>query len=298
MRLGLFSVSYAGLWGQARLDPLSFLDKAASLGFTEVLLMAKRPHLSILDADQDLLRALKARLAEKSLTPIGLAAYNDFLLQTPAEIPALEMQLAYIGECARITAFLGGRLVRVFTGYERTGRSLAGQWDLVVSALREGADRVAPYGVTLVIQNHHDLAVDTRSFALLLDEVDRPNVMAGYDAWSPFLRGEDLYAGAKLMAPRAAMTIVADYVRHARYQYQPDLVNYVRVEPDLVRAVFPGAGEVDYGSFFRGLAEGGFDGPVVYEMCSPLIGGGTMANLDKHAAGFLSFMRSLTAPAK
>ena len=46
----LHSVSYAGVWpGQARLTLEAFVDKAADLGFRGVMLMAKRPHLSVLD---------------------------------------------------------------------------------------------------------------------------------------------------------------------------------------------------------------------------------------------------------
>ena len=45
----LHSVSYAGLWGQAYLSVDEFVAKAAELGFGGVMLMAKRPHVSILD---------------------------------------------------------------------------------------------------------------------------------------------------------------------------------------------------------------------------------------------------------
>ena len=49
-RLALHSVSYAGVWaGQAKLSLFEFIDKAGELGFDAVMLMAKRPHLSVLD---------------------------------------------------------------------------------------------------------------------------------------------------------------------------------------------------------------------------------------------------------
>src|SRR5579871_3777368 len=51
MQLGLFSISYGGLWGQATLDLNSFIPKAAELGFDAVMLAGKRPHLSPLDMD-------------------------------------------------------------------------------------------------------------------------------------------------------------------------------------------------------------------------------------------------------
>ena len=50
--LVLHSVSYSGSWGQHFLSVEQFLDKAADLGFDGVMLMAKRPHLSVLDWHQ------------------------------------------------------------------------------------------------------------------------------------------------------------------------------------------------------------------------------------------------------
>ncbi len=54
----LHSVSYAGFWrGQARLSIDDFLDKAKELGFDGVMIMAKRPHVSVLDYDAAARRA-------------------------------------------------------------------------------------------------------------------------------------------------------------------------------------------------------------------------------------------------
>ena len=61
MELSLFSVSYAGLWGQHRLDLPAFIAKAAELGYSSVMLMGKRPHLSPLDTDDAALATI-ARL--------------------------------------------------------------------------------------------------------------------------------------------------------------------------------------------------------------------------------------------
>ena len=51
-----------------------------------------------------------------------------------------------------------------------------------------------------------------------------------------------------------------------------------------------GEGFLDYQSFFAGLRTGGFDGTVAYEMCSPLLGGGSEENLDRHARRFLAYL--------
>jgi sugar phosphate isomerase/epimerase len=161
----------------------------------------------------------------------------------------------------------------------------------VAATIREMCDRAAPHGVTIALQNHHDLALDTGALLDFLSEIDRPNCKLAFDAWSPALRGEDLYQAARQAAPFTVLTTNADYVRIPRYRYRPELVNYERLSPDSVRAVAFGTGFIDYESFFRGLSEGGYDGLAAYEICSPIRGGGSLENLDVSAAAYLLWMR-------
>jgi sugar phosphate isomerase/epimerase len=270
-----------------------FIAKARNLGYGEVLLMAKRPHLSVPDADTATLNAVKAALRDHEVRCIGLACYNDILLKGPAEVPVGEMQLLYIETAARTASELGGNLLRIFTGYLPEGTDFWQARRRIVDFLGEAGMRAARYGITLAVQNHHDFAVDTRAMAELLDETGLANVRAGYDAWSPFLRGEDLDEGARLMAPRTALTIAANYVRRPRYAYLPDLVNYRREYPDFVQATAMEEGEIDYAPFLRELRKGGFEGPVVYEMCSPLAGGPSLENLDRKAKSFLAYIKKV-----
>lgn len=291
LQLSLFSVSYAGLWGQARLRLVEFVAKAAELGFPAVMLAGKRPHLSPLDADDALIESLSAALAQHRVRCAAVAAYTDFAVQRAAEVPFAEMQFDYVGSLCRLAAALEAPLVRVFTAYDDPGTAPAAAWNYVVTCLRECAARASDFGITLAVQNHHDVAVDSSSLLDLLAEIDRPNVKLGFDAWSPALRGEELFETARRMAPYTAMTTNADYVRVPRFRYRPELVNYERLQPDLVRAVPLGDGFIDYEAFFAGLSEGGFDGPAHYEMCSPIRGGGSLENLDRYARGYVEWMR-------
>jgi sugar phosphate isomerase/epimerase len=291
MQLSLFSVSYAGLWGQQALDTTSFIAKASQLGYDAVMLMGKRPHLSPLDAAPEQLAAIKAALEQNRIRCAVVAGYTDLSGAGAAEVPHLEMQIAYLETLSRIAAELGASVVRVFTAYEVEGESPQATWSRVVTALGEASDRAAAHGVTLAVQNHHDVGVHTDAMLELLGDVDRPNCKAGFDAWSPALRGEDLYRAASRMAPHAVITTNADYVRLPRFRYDPPSVNYFRIEPDMVRAVKFGEGFIDYPAFFAGLKEGGFDGIANYEMCSPVRGGGSPDNLDAYAGHYLEWMR-------
>ncbi len=287
----LFSVSYAGLWGQASLDLKAFIRHAADLGYPAVMLMGKRPHLSVLDHTPESIAELASHCRACGVSVACVAGYTNFAGGAESgEVPFVEMQVQYARTLATFAKGLGCGLVRVFTSYERTDLPPAANWSRTVTAIRECCDQVADLGITLGIQNHHDVAVHSKALLELLHEIGRPNCKLMFDAWSPCLRGEPAYETAKTMAPYTVHTTFADYVRLPRFAYEPGLINYRSAGPDLVRAVPMGDGDLANAEFLRGLRDGGFDGTVAYEMCSPLRGGGGLQNLDFCAARFLKWL--------
>ncbi len=289
----LFSISYAGFWGQSALSLTDFIKHAGKLGYPSVMIAGKRPHLSPLDATTEFVKPIRDALAEAKVRCDVLAAYTN--LSQPSsvgcEVPLVEFQIAYVESLARIASQIGAKVVRIFTAYEVEGQDLQAQWKRCVSAIREMCDRAATHGVTIAIQNHHDIALHTEALLELLSDIDRPNCKLGFDAWSPALRGESLYDSAKMAAPHTIITTNADYIKVPRHRYRPELVNYERQDVDWVRAVSFGTGFIDYSAFFNGLKDGGFDGIATFEMCSPLRGGGSLANLDACATAYLNWMR-------
>ncbi|MBL9142785.1 MAG: sugar phosphate isomerase/epimerase [Verrucomicrobiaceae bacterium] len=288
----LFSISYAGFWGQDTLGLTDFIAHAGKLGYPAVMIAGKRPHLSPLDATQEFVRPVQDALAAANVRCDVIGAYTNLaqLAVLGSEVPHLELQIAYVESLARIASQIGAKIVRVFTAYEVAGQDPQMQWKRCVMTIREMCDRVAAHGVSLAIQNHHDIALHTTALLEMLSDIDRPNCKLGFDAWSPALRGEDIYESAKLAAPHTLITTNADYIKVPRHRYRPELVNYERQEVDWVRAVPFGTGFIDYAAFFSGLREGGFGGIATYEMCSPLRGGGALANLDACASGYLKWM--------
>ncbi len=288
----LFSVSYSGSWGQAALSVEQFVDKAAGLGFEGVMLGGKRPHLSPLDWDDAARARLRKQLKAAGLRHNVVAGYNNFTADLEhAEVPMREIQVAYITDLARLARDIGAEKVRIFTGYHHPAAPYSRQWSLIVDCLKECAERAAELGVTLAVQNHHDIAVDYRSQKDLLQAVGSPTCRAGFDAWSLALQGVDLTEAATAMAPLTSHTTLADYQLRPRYVYEPEAVNYRPLTP-YAQAVPMGEGFIDYRRFFSALRAGGFDGTVAYEMCSPLLGGGSEENLDRHARRFLEWFRT------
>lgn len=291
----LHSVSYLGIWrGQTPLSVDEFLVKAKELGYEGVMLVAKRPHVSPHDYDKVARAKLKAKIDSLGLTLVGLAGYTDFTagIDKPG-IPNAEIQAAWVGEIAELAHDLGTNMVRVFTGYERPGIPYDKQYGEVVSGLKMAGKLAAQFGVTLVVQNHHDIALHHDAMYWLLKEVNMPNVLAGWDAWSPVLEGlskEELRRSILKMKPYIVNTIAADYQAHPRFTYENNLTNYSAQQP-VMRAVPMGQGIIDYKTWFATLKEIGYQGWVVYEMCEVLDGGGSIENLDKTARIFLDYMK-------
>jgi len=287
----LHSVSYSGSWGQPALTIEQFLSKAAELGFDGVMLMAKRPHLSPIDYGETQRARLRQQLEKLDLRDLCIAGYNNFTADLEhGEIPQREMQIQYITELARLARDLGGMLVRIFTGYEHPAMGYTPQWNLVVAAIKECAQRAGEFGVTLGVQNHHDLAAGFESQYDLIEAVSEPNCKALFDAWAPALHGADLASAARKMGPITVHTTIADYQRRPRYRYDSAVVNYTALTP-YVQAVPIGEGFIDYRRFLAGMRDAGFNGSVAYEMCSPLAGGASLENLDRYARRFLEFLQ-------
>lgn len=288
----LFSISYAGFWGQSVLKLGEFIPHAAQLGFESVMIAGKRPHLSPLDAAEQI-QPLKAVLQAAKIRCDVIGAYTNLAqpVGVGCEVPQIEFQIAYVESLARIAAQLGAKVVRIFGAYEIEGQDPQTQWNRCVTAIREICDRAAAHGVTIALQNHHDVGLHTEALLEMLADIDRPNCKLGFDAWSPALRGENLYEAAKMAAPHTVITTNADYIKVPRHRYRPELVNYERQDVDWVRAVPFGTGFIDYEAFFQGLRDGGFDGIATFEMCSPLRGGGSVENLDSCARAYLDWMK-------
>lgn len=291
----LHSVGYSGAWrGQAVLSVDEFLLKAKELGFDGVMLGAKRPHVSLIDYDDDARQKLRARIKELGLELVCIAGYNDFTAGVDKSgIPNVEIQAVYIGELARLARDLGTNMVRVFTGYERPDMPYAQQYAMVADGLRMAGRIAAKYGVTLVVQNHHDIAVHHDTMKWLLNEVNLPNVKAAFDLWSPTMEGlssDEIKKAIYTMKPYIVHTTAADYEKLPRFSYRSEQVNYVPELPEN-RLVPMGEGYLDYKTFINTLKEIGYQGYIAYEMCAELKGGGSIENLDKTAKAFLEYVK-------
>lgn len=291
MKTSLFTVSFAGLWGQHHLSLEESIAKTAELGYESVEIMCKRPHLSILDYSISDCEKLANFIKNSRISVSALAGYTNFTGGLDSgEVPFVEMQINYVEELVKRAQILNAPIVRIFSSYDRLDIPFARQWQVTVKAIAECCELARQYDVAIGLQNHHDIGADTKSLAELVKQINHPNLIPMFDCWNPHLRGENLAQSTKLMAPKMQFTTVADYVVIPRTRYQPDLVNYSNITPAYVMAVPMGEGDLDYSTFFKTLQNSNYQGVVSYEMCSPLRDGGDLKTLEKYARTFLKYM--------
>ncbi len=274
----LHSVSYAGLWGQDVLTVDEFLLTAKRLGYDGVILMAKRPHVSPLDYDKEARAKLKKRIADLGLTLVALAGYNDFtagMEYNPGGAPQAEIQGAYLGMVAELANDLGTKMVRIFTGNKREGVAYDKQYATIVEGITIAAKEAQKYGVTLFVQNHHNIAFNYNDLYAMLKEINLPNVKAG---WDP---------GQLLRAPDSP-----EEIRQSILKMKPYIVNTIS-DHGIYKAIDKkdNARIAAYDAFYNALKEIGYQGYLVYEMCGKIEGGGSINNLDAFARRFHTYIR-------
>src|SRR6185295_17655809 len=111
--------------------------------------------LSVLDCNgHGQLDTLRGEAETVGIEIATIAGYTDFTAgRGAAEVPLVEMQVAYVHQLARMAARLGAKIVRVFSGYSPAGAAneanWQADWNKCVAALREAATRCADEGIML-----------------------------------------------------------------------------------------------------------------------------------------------------
>src|SRR5947208_5241544 len=123
MKLGLYTVTYLGLWCRgAALTLEQIIERARSYGYAGIEIDGKRPHGNPLDLPARRCLELRRRADESGVEIYAVAANNDFSSPIPEH---RECQLAYVRELIRMTADLGAPVLRLFAAWPGVTQSTA-----------------------------------------------------------------------------------------------------------------------------------------------------------------------------
>jgi sugar phosphate isomerase/epimerase len=115
IRLGLYSISYGGIWYKGPALTFDALCKQAKeFGFEGIELDNKRPMGNPMDLDQRRREEMKNSLTKYGLEIPCVAANNDFSSPIPEH---RECQLLMVRETAKLAKDMGAGIVRLFAAW-------------------------------------------------------------------------------------------------------------------------------------------------------------------------------------
>ncbi len=309
MKIGLYSITYLGLWyrGEALTLP-QLIAWARKYGYDGIEIDGKRPHGNPLDWPAARCRELKSLADDQGVEIYAVAANNDFSNPVPE---VREAQICYMRELIRMTADFGAPNLRVFLAWWGVTRhpQLAtydiaeGYWPIVHEKFsteeiwgwcREAMVECARYagdaGVTLALQNHKPLIKDHNDILRMAREVDSPHLKLCLDApLMPDRTESGIREGARAVGPLQVLSHFG-----GEFERQPDgsIRGFERND-----GVIGEDTEQYYRHFVRAMNEIGYNGYIGYELCHqlPLANGQTVGieYADQNAQLAAEFMRSL-----
>jgi sugar phosphate isomerase/epimerase len=309
MKLGLYSITYLGLWyrGEA-LSLAQMITRAKSYGYDGIEIDGKRPHGNPLDWPADRCRDLRCRADGEGIDIFAVAANNDFSNPVPE---VREAQICYLRELIRMTADFGAPTLRVFLAWWGVTRhpQLAtydiaeGYWPIVHAkfpteeiwgwcreALVECARYAGDAGVTLALQNHKPLINDHNDVLRMVKEVDSPHLKVCLDApLLPDRSTEAIRAAAHAVGP---LQVLSHFGGEFERRSDGSIRGYERND-----GVVGEETNRYYRDFIRAMSEIGYEGYFGYELCHqlPIVDGQTVGIefADKNARLAAEFLREL-----
>jgi D-psicose/D-tagatose/L-ribulose 3-epimerase len=244
--LGIHALVWVGSWGEA--NARHAMEGASACGYD-------RLEIPLLDSWE-----IDVPMTRRLLEEHGLAMTGNQFLTAETDITSEDKDVVAAGErrlnaAVDLVGDLGGDYL-CGTIYSKLGKyetpPTAEGRENCVGALRRVADHAAQSGVRLGLElcNRFETnLLNAASQALsLIDEIDRPNVFVHLDTYHMNIEEPDMV--------RPVLT-------------SGDRLGYVHICES--HRGYLGSGNVDFASFFRALAQIGYQGPIVFESFSSAV---------------------------
>jgi len=300
MKVGLYTISFAGVWYDG---PALALDeifvRAKEMGYDGVEIGARRPHASPMDLDERARARIREQAAAAGLEIPAVATYSNF--GSPI-LEQRENELLMAREQIKLARDLGAPIVRLFAAWRgislREGRGTyemprrywdAGfpdvlsieRWRWIRECLRELADLAGELGIMLVLQNHEPVIHRYTDMLAFIREVNSPALKACLDC--PLLASQDdSYV-------REAVQATGDLQVHSHFGGE-----FEEREGEAKQVPIPHTtrGLINYPAFVKELKEIGYTGYLCYEFCHPCL------SQDHELLGLEEVTRQVTLAAR
>lgn len=312
MRVGLYSITYLGLWYNGPALTLEeLIERAHRFGYDGVEIDGKRPHGNPLDMPTSRCREVRSRAADNGVEIYAVAANNDFSSPIPEQ---RECQLALVHDVVRMTADLGAPCLRLFAAWPGVTKTPDGGsyefakrlwkltheefsaeqiWDWCRQGLAEASRWASDAGIVVALQNHAPVIESVEDMLQMVREVDSPALKVCFDAPLAHMQGVlDMRAAAARVGSLQALTHFG-----GEYDLGPvgEPLSFVRERDGSLTP------ESFYADFAAGMRDIGYTGYTGFELCHPLpkVDGVTVGIdfVDKNARLAAEFMRGIVARA-
>ncbi len=292
MKIGLYSITYRGVWyrGDA-VDVFSLVRLAKDQGWEGLELDAERPHAAPMDLSSDDRKRLRGLAGELELPLCAVSPNCDLSSPVPVQREAM---ICYTRECIKLAHDLGAPICKIFAawrgitlydglatyddtyGYNQYGFWKADRRSFVVDALRELAKVAEDNGIVLAMQNHGPDIVNRYEDVLsLIEEVGSP----------VFKACMDINIEPEAHSAEHAIRMVK---RTGRLQVHSHFNGEFARRPDgaveLVAGGYFDRGfwgrKVAYPAYVKALVAAGYQGYIDWEFCHPARQHGRPADIN------------------
>lgn len=313
MKIGLYSITYRGVWyGAQGMDVFAITKLAKQQGWEGVEYDCDRPHLAPMDFSADDRKRLRDLAGELSL-PISAVSPNCDL-SSPISTQR-EAMISYVGECIKLTRDVGSPICKIFAAwrgitvhdghgtYEDTRKFEQYRFwrkdrrQFVVDALRELSKLAQDHGVVLAMQNHGPDIINSGDETLdLIQEVGHPALKACIDiSIEPAPTSAD---EARRIVKKAGKAEVHTHY-NGEFGRHPD-GSVELLGGGYYNETFWGR-KVAYPEFVAALVETGYTGFMNWEYCHTAKRDGKLAGIEyvhEQTQMALEYMKGLRASAQ
>lgn len=302
IKVGLYSITFLGVWYRGEALPLTeVIKRAKKYGYAGIEIDGKRPHGNPIDMPSQRCAELRKIAGGEGIEIFGVAANNDFSSPMPE---FRECQISYVKDLIRMTSDLGARTLRLFLGwpgvtlhpqlaqydiakdiwnYTHSKFSAEETWEWCRQGISECTKYAADAGVILALQNHKPVIVDYPEVIRMVNEVNSPNLQISLDV--PIMDDKS----AANIQKAARLTGTRQVLSHFGGEYDRGPDGKVK-------------GQDFYRDFVKAMTDIGYSGYMSYELCHPLpvVNGQTVGIefAEKNAQLAAEFMKEIISEVK
>jgi len=310
MKIGMYSITYRGVWYQGQaIDVMSLIKLAKKQGWEGLELDAERPHAAPMDLSQDDRKRLRDLAGELALPIVAISPNCDLSSPVPSHREAM---LCYVRECIKLAHDVGAPLCKVFAAwrgltiygglatyddtysYDSYGYWKSDRRIFVLESMRELAKVAEDYGVVLAMQNHGPDVVNCYQDVLsLIADVGSPAFKACMDI--NIEPEAELTEHAWEMVQATGKLLV-----HSHFNAE-----FSRRSDGSVELVAAGyfdnrfwQRKVAYPAYIEALMTAGYEGYIDWEFCHPAIKDGKIMGIEyvhDQTQMALEYMKTLRA---